>query len=106
ESDAGWAVDRSSSRRRSHRLDDAMRRAREEGFELPVAQSELIAFTRLKRFVQRRPFLRARRKLAKVAAQLPGPGETPPAAARWTPSHPMIPVFPENDARRKGNGAK
>jgi len=107
ESDARWAVDRSVSRRRSHGLDDAMRRAREEGFELPVAQSELIAFTRLKRFVQRRPFLRARRKLLNASSQLPQTNGTDSAAARWNPAHSMAPVFPEiGAARRKGHGAK
>ena len=99
ESDAGWAVDRTASRRRSHRLDDAMRRAREEGFELPVAQSELIAFTRLKRFVQRRPFLRARRKLTRAASQFPGPASSP----RWNPSKPLNPVFPEGETARPRN---
>ncbi len=90
-SDAAWAVDRADSRSRSHRLDDAMRRAREEGFELPVASSELIAFTRLKRFVQRRPFLRARRKLAR----------SPRRGQRWIPSLQMIALFPETESPGK-----
>jgi hypothetical protein len=107
ESDAAWGVDRSGSRRRGHRLDDAMRRAREEGFELPVAQSELVAFTRLKRFVQRRPFLRARRKLARVATQFPAPGDGPLAPSPWKPTPSMPPVFPESEtAPRKRQGAK
>jgi hypothetical protein len=107
ESDAAWAADRSASRRRSHRLDDAMRRVREEGFELPVAQSELIAFTRLKRFVQKRPFLRARRKLLKAAKQLSAPGPAARSAERWTPSRTMSPVFPEGGAAgRKGETTK
>ncbi len=100
ESDAAWAVDRAGSRR-SHRLDDAMQRAREEGFELPVAKTELIAFTRLKRFVQRRPFLRAGRR--------PRPSrngsKTPEASSRrspaWTPSSQMPPLFPEVDPTDK-----
>jgi hypothetical protein len=86
-SDAAWAVDRADSRSRSHRLDDAMRRAREEGFELPVASSELIAFIRLKRFVQRRPFLRARRKFARP----------PRRGQRWIPSLQMTALFPERE---------
>ena len=89
-SDAAWAVDRADSRR-SHRLDDAMRRAREEGFELPVASSELIAFTRLKRFVQRRPFLRARRKFAR----------SPRRGQRWIPSLQMTALFPERESPGK-----
>ena len=100
-SDAAWAVDRADSQRRSHRLDDAMRRAREEGFQLPVANSELIAFTRLKRFVQRRPFLRARRKFAQSKNGLTTP-ETPSSRRRpWTPSSQMTPVFPEADSADK-----
>ena len=90
-SDAAWAVDRADSRSRSHRLDDAMRRAREEGFELPVASSELIAFTRLKRFVQRRPFLRARRKFARP----------PRRGQRWIPSLQMTALFPERESPDK-----
>ena len=96
DSDAAWAVDRAAMRGRGHRLDDAMKRAREEGFELPVATSELVAFTRLKRFVQRRPFLRPGRKPARSGLRV---GErTPGGATRWTPSGPMPAVFPEADA--------
>lgn len=49
--DAGWAVCRAGSAGRGHRLDDAMRRAREEGFELPLDRSEVEAFRRLRAFV-------------------------------------------------------
>jgi hypothetical protein len=94
--DAGWAVDRAGSWRRSHRLDDAMRRARQEGFELPVANSELTAFARLKRFVQRRPFLRARRKLPPASSRAAAAPESPSRAPqRWIPSLRMTAVFPE-----------
>ena len=107
-SDAAWAVDRADSRHRSHRLDDAMRRAREEGFQLPVANSELIAFTRLKRFVQRRPFLHTRRKFARSRNELTAP-ETPSRRRQpWTPSSQMPPLFPEGDAadrRERGSAA-
>ncbi len=100
ESDAAWAVDRAGSRR-SHRLDDAMRRAREEGFELPVAKTELVAFTRLKRFVERRPFLRAGRR----ARQSGNGSKTPEASSRrpraWTKSSQMPPLFPEGDSTDK-----
>jgi hypothetical protein len=51
--DADWAVDRWTSASRSHALDDAVRRAREEGFEIPFATTELQAFSRLRRFVLR-----------------------------------------------------
>ena len=52
-SDAEWAVSRLTSPDRTHALDSAVRRAREEGFEIPPAASELQAFSRLKRFVSR-----------------------------------------------------
>lgn len=104
ESDAKWAVDRAGARGRSHRLDDAMRRAREEGFELPVASSELIAFTRLKRFVQRRPYLRPSRRLARSRDPMPATSGFPShPAQRWTPSQHMRPVFPEGRAGENAN---
>ena len=52
-SDAEWAVARRTAPDRTHALDSAVRRAREEGFEIPPAASELQAFSRLKRFVSR-----------------------------------------------------
>jgi hypothetical protein len=55
--DAEWAVARLTSPARTHALDSAVRRAREEGFEIPTAPSEIQAFARLKRFVSRhQPF--------------------------------------------------
>lgn len=98
-SDAAWAVDRADSRRRNHRLDDAMRRAREEGFELPVANSELIAFTRLKRFVQRRPFLRAGLKSARSRRRLSTAVEAPSRRDPcWVSSRQMPALFPERQS--------
>jgi hypothetical protein len=61
ESDAEWAIERADSRTKSHDLDDAMRRAREEGFEFPQSRSEPDAFLRLRRFLHRRGFLPAKR---------------------------------------------
>jgi hypothetical protein len=51
--DAEWAVARWTSESRSHALDDAVLRARREGFEIPGGATELQAFRRLKRFVSR-----------------------------------------------------
>ena len=51
--DAQWAIARLSSPSRTHALDSAVERAREEGFEIPPASTELQAFSRLKRFVSR-----------------------------------------------------
>jgi hypothetical protein len=56
--DAEWAALRAASPDRSHALDDAMARAREEGFEIPPAETEPIAFSRLRRFVLRHRLLR------------------------------------------------
>jgi hypothetical protein len=55
--DAEWALARLTSPTRTHVLDSAVHRAREEGFEIPSAPSEIQAFARLKRFVSRhQPF--------------------------------------------------
>ncbi len=59
--DAEWAVDRVLAPDRLHVLDEAMRRARQEGFELPQARNELAALGVLKRFLARRGLLRARK---------------------------------------------
>jgi hypothetical protein len=50
--DARWALDRARSNGRGHRLDDAMGRARDEGFELPQDRNEVRAFRRLRSFVK------------------------------------------------------
>jgi hypothetical protein len=55
--DARWALCRAASSGRGHRLDDAMARAREEGFELPRDCSEASAFRRLRAFVLSSPHL-------------------------------------------------
>jgi hypothetical protein len=49
--DARWALDRARSSWRGHCLDDAMHRARDEGFELPADRNEVRAFRRLRRFI-------------------------------------------------------
>jgi hypothetical protein len=74
--DAAWAVARLTSPGRSYVLEDAMARAREEGFEIPRAESELKAFARLRRFVSRHDLrvrrLRRRRQ-ARVFKRADGP---------------------------------
>jgi hypothetical protein len=55
--DARWALERAESARRGHRLDDAMRRVRDEGFELPEDAEEFRAFRRLRSFVRSSPHL-------------------------------------------------
>src|SRR5262249_34785844 len=56
--DAEWAVARRVAPERSHALDDAVSRAREEGFGIPQAGTELQAFARLRRFVLRHRIFR------------------------------------------------
>jgi hypothetical protein len=56
--DAEWAVARLADPARSHALDDAVTHAREEGFEIPHAATELQAFSRLRRFVLRHRIFR------------------------------------------------
>ena len=56
--DAEWAVARLESPQRTHALDDAVMQAREEGFEIPHAATELQAFSRLRRFVLRHRIFR------------------------------------------------
>lgn len=50
--DATWAVERLISPTRGHSVDDAMRRARDEGFELPEDESEVRAFRLLRSYVR------------------------------------------------------
>lgn len=52
--DAEWAVARASSAERTFALDDAVRHARDEGFEIPQGDTELDSFVRLKRLISRR----------------------------------------------------
>ena len=70
--DAGWALDRARSSWRGHCLDDAMRRARDEGFELPADRNEVRAFRRLRRFVTSSRPPRPRNAVSELSA--PGSG--------------------------------
>jgi hypothetical protein len=60
EEDARWAFDRCCAG--GHSLDDAMRRTRDEGFELPEDESEVRAFRRLRSFVRSSPHLASLQK--------------------------------------------
>lgn len=55
--DAEWAYQRAIAPCRGHALDDAMRRARDEGFELPQEENEVRGFRRLRSFVRSSPHL-------------------------------------------------
>jgi hypothetical protein len=61
--DAQWAIARASSAERTFALDDAVRHARKEGFEIPQGETELESFVRLKRLVSRRAPRRRRSSL-------------------------------------------
>jgi hypothetical protein len=55
--DAEWAVRREGRAGKSHLLDDAMRKAREEGFEIPHQSTEAHAFRRLRSVARSSPHL-------------------------------------------------
>jgi len=55
--DAEWAVRREERADRSHLLDDAMKKARQEGFEIPHLTSEARAFRRLRSVARSSPHL-------------------------------------------------
>src|SRR5262245_12064863 len=60
--DAAWAVCQEGSRRQGHRLDAAIRKVRDEGFQVPRAESEARAFARLRSIVRASGRLARRRR--------------------------------------------
>jgi hypothetical protein len=50
--DAVWAANREDAPRRGHRLDAAIRKVRDEGFQIPRAATEARAFATLRRIVR------------------------------------------------------
>jgi hypothetical protein len=89
--DIAWAIARITSPDRSYVLDDAMARAREEGFEIPRASTEPEAFLRLRRFVTRHDFRPRRSRRVRR-----------PTAPDETPEDELV---PEPEAR-SGNGVR
>lgn len=66
EADADWALARAESPGRTHAIDDAVRQARAEGFEIPIEDSEFHSFVALRRLARRNPPSRRRgRRLAR-----------------------------------------
>jgi len=61
EQDARWAVGRALAPREGTVVEDAVTRARAEGFEIPRASTEFQAWVRLRRFVRKGTFEEARR---------------------------------------------
>ena len=62
--DAAWAIARAEAPGRAHAIDDAVRQARAEGFEIPVAESEFHSFLALRKLVRRTPPARRRSAVA------------------------------------------
>ncbi|MGH9364622.1 MAG: hypothetical protein ACRD1B_05075 [Thermoanaerobaculia bacterium] len=62
--DAAWAVCQEESRRRGHRLDAAIRKVRDEGFQIPRAETEARSFAQLRRLVRASPHLTRRLRSA------------------------------------------
>jgi hypothetical protein len=63
--DAAWAVCREDSPRPGHRLDAAIRKAREEGFLIPRAATEARSFAKLRRIIGSSLHSRPRRPSAR-----------------------------------------
>jgi hypothetical protein len=59
--DAAWAVCQEDSQQPGHRLDAAVRKVREEGFQIPRASTEARSFARLRRIVRASPLPHGRR---------------------------------------------
>jgi hypothetical protein len=59
--DAAWAVCLEGSPRSGHRLDAAIRKARDEGFQIPRAPTEARSFSSLRRIIRGSPRSNARR---------------------------------------------
>ena len=70
--DAAWAAGAEDSPRPGHRLDAAIQKVREEGFQIPRAATEARAFTALRRFVRSSPALSRRRRSPKVSPNREG----------------------------------
>ena len=76
--DAAWAVCQEGSRRQGHRLDAAVRKVREEGFQIPRAESEARAFAGLRSIVRASGRLARRRRATRSKA---GASALPPRVA-------------------------
>ncbi len=66
--DAAWALCGESAPRRGHALDASIRKARDEGYQIPRAATEARAFAELRRIVRVSSAQRLRRRAAPAAA--------------------------------------
>jgi hypothetical protein len=69
--DASWALCRETSTRRGHRIEAAVRKARDEGFLIPRAETEARSLADLRRIVRSSPFLAERRPSRSRAREAP-----------------------------------
>jgi hypothetical protein len=90
--DAVWALERSASSRPDHRVDDAVRRARSEGFEIPRAGTAFQSFVLLRKLARKCGPLsdsvarsRASAKTRRERTRGPHRPALPPAAERPGP---------------------
>jgi hypothetical protein len=67
--DAAWAAGLEDSPRRGHRLDAAVRKVRDEGFQIPRAATEARAFATLRRIVRAASPSASRRRSSKRPAR-------------------------------------
>jgi hypothetical protein len=91
--DAEWALERSSSSDRGHRVDDAVRRARSEGFEIPRAGTAFQSFVLLRKLARKYgPFSdaspRRQASATRRRRRARGPHRPPPPLAAERPRRP------------------
>jgi hypothetical protein len=73
--DAVWAAALEDAPRRGHRLDAAMRKARDEGFQIPRAATEARAFAALREMVRVSPLLSRARRATAAPRGVPSPSD-------------------------------
>jgi hypothetical protein len=74
--DATWAAALEDAPRRGHRLDAAVRKARDEGFQIPRAATEARAFAALREMVRVSPLVARGRRTSAPRAASPASGRS------------------------------
>jgi len=80
--DAEWGIRRAGSASRAGPLEDGIARAREEGFDLPPAETDFQSFLLLRKLIRRHPLFRTggrKRTLGRKARKPARPTEASPA---------------------------
>jgi hypothetical protein len=75
--DAAWALAREGSPRPGHRMDDAVRKVREEGFQIPRASNEARSFAELRRMIRATPPPGVSRRSWRAARSVALPARVP-----------------------------